>query len=236
MRCIGGEDLAVKEHTDQIGILCAELHIVGYHDNGDPVLFQSVQDRCKPDLEEAIQPLGRLVQQQKPRLCQQHLCQCSPLLFAAGQIVGMGLKKVFHLTHGCDGLDLISVGVHFQKLLQNRFLHKQTFGILREHCQAVPEQVPCPILFHGLPENLHTAPVGPADAAECFQRGGFSGTVSSHNGQKLPFRHRKTDAPQDIRPLFFVPEPGFLDLQHRIFRFLHGWFKSGLDDGQRPVL
>lgn len=32
---IGGQDLSIKEHTYPVGIFCAKLHIMGYHNNRD---------------------------------------------------------------------------------------------------------------------------------------------------------------------------------------------------------
>ena len=37
---IGCQHLTVKEHGHAIGIFGAELHIVGYHDNSDALLFE----------------------------------------------------------------------------------------------------------------------------------------------------------------------------------------------------
>ena len=36
---IGGEDLAIKEHRHRICVFGAELHIVGYHHDGNTPFF-----------------------------------------------------------------------------------------------------------------------------------------------------------------------------------------------------
>ena len=41
----GGHDLPVKEHTDQVCVTGAELHIVRYHHNGHAALLQLPQNR-----------------------------------------------------------------------------------------------------------------------------------------------------------------------------------------------
>ena len=62
---VHGEDLAVKEHRHLIGIAGAEFHIMGYHDDGDTLVFQAAENVCQLFLKETIDTLGGFVQQKE---------------------------------------------------------------------------------------------------------------------------------------------------------------------------
>ena len=82
-RCVRGQDLAVKEHAHHVRVPGAELHIVGDHNDRDALLLELRQNPGKGLLKEAVDALGGFVEQQQPRLGQQHLRQRRSLLFAA---------------------------------------------------------------------------------------------------------------------------------------------------------
>ena len=88
-RGIGGQHLPVEEHRNHICIFRAELHIVRYHHDGNALFFQLAQNGSQLFLEEAVDTFGRFIQQKKPGLGQQNLCQSGSLLLTSGEVIGM---------------------------------------------------------------------------------------------------------------------------------------------------
>jgi len=75
-----------------VGIPGAELNVVADHEQGHTLTQEALQDLGKHLLELCIQPLGRLIHQQDLRPQQEHFCQSRPLLFTAGQIIGVPIQ------------------------------------------------------------------------------------------------------------------------------------------------
>ena len=162
------QHLSVKEHTDKIRITSAEFHIVRYHDNGDALCLQLLQDLRKGLLEETVDALGGFVQQQKFRLGQQYLGQSRSLLFAAGKVIGMAVQQLFNLAGGCNFLNQRFVLRHLLQVFPDGFLHKEALGVLGQHGKGAAEQFTGFVFLHRLAEHLHLTPVGTADAADGF--------------------------------------------------------------------
>ena len=108
--------------------------------------------------------------------------------------------------------DLLPVPVHLFQLFPNGSLHKQALGILGQHAHATMEQFSCFVLFDILAEDLHRSPVGLADTGDGFQRGGFAGAVSTHNGKNTSLGYRQIHTLKYIGTILLIAEPNFLRL------------------------
>ena len=227
---VRGQHLAVKEHAHLVGIPCAELHIVGHHDDGDALAFQLRQNGSKNFLKEAVDALGRLVQQKQLWLGQQHLRQRRPLLLAAGQVVGMAFQQRRNLADFRRFPDILLVLGHFLQIFQHGFPDEQALGILGQHGKAAPEQLLRFILLHRLSQHLHLTPVGSANAANSFQRRGFSRAVAAHNGVKAALDYLHAGAPENVRAVLFIAEPQFLQGKSDFAVFLRLGLRRKLGD------
>ena len=60
---------------------------------------------------------------------------------------------------------------------------------------------------HVLSENLYAAPIGFADTAGSFQRGGLACAVTAHKGKDRTLGHFKAGATKNVGAVLFVSEP-----------------------------
>ena len=206
VKCYGADD--VREGVAIMWKEGVDVSITGNSTN--PTRFQHpVAGGRKGLLEEAVDALGRLVQQEQLRPGKQHLRQRRPLLLTAGQIVGMALQQRRDLTDFRRFPDILLVLRHFLQIFQHRFLDEQALGVLRKHGEAAPEQLLLLVFFHRLSQHLHLAPIGSANAADGFQRCGFSRAVAAHDGVKASLRHLHAGPPENVRAVLFIAEPQF---------------------------
>ena len=207
---VGGENLTVKEHTHKIGVLSAKLHVMRHHNNGHALLLKLAQYPGKFLFEEAVHSLGRLIQQQKPRLCQQNLGKGGSLLFTAGQVIWMGIHQRFDLAEGSNLMDLVFLPAHLRQFLSDGFFYEQAFGILRQHGKTVLKQLAGSIFSKILSKDLHAATVYFADSADRFQRGGLARTIAADNGEQAAIWNIEADASQYVLTVLFIAEPCLL--------------------------
>ena len=104
---IHGNDAAVKEQAAAVGIQGAEFHVMADHNDAYPLGSQFLQDLGKGDLEIIVYALGGLIQQENIRTLKQNLCQRSPLLLAAGEVIGMPVQQALQTAQSHHPSDLI---------------------------------------------------------------------------------------------------------------------------------
>ena len=220
---IHGDDAAVKEQTAAIRILGTEFHIVTDHDDTYTPVGQFLQNFCKGDFEIIVHTFGRLVQQKNLRVLEQDLCQSGSLLFAAGQIVGMSVQESFqtakrnHFSNpACHLMEFLS-GEHRQEFLPHILFYQKHLGILGQ----------CRDLFC---IAGHLTPVGLPDTAEDGQCCTLTCTVAAENTQQFARIGLHGHAFQDVRGIFFIPEPDLIQRDHGVTHWLFG--RPFLDLGQ----
>ena len=71
-----------------------------------------------------------------------------------------------------------------------------------------------------LPVYTDLAPVGPADAADSLEGGGFAGPVAAYDGKERPLGHPEADALENVGAVLFIAIPYFLHLQGRVLDLL----------------
>ena len=209
---ICGEDLSIEEHAYPVCIPGAELHIVGDHQDRDALPLQVHEDLCEGLFKEAVNALGRLVQQQEPGVCQQDLGQSPPLLLSAGKVVGMPVQKGRHLAQLRYVFQGFFVLGHLLQVLPEGFFNEQTLWILGKHRQTAVKKLSRLIFFHTLSKEGDFPPVGPANAGYSLEGGGFSRTVASQDGAEAPGRDLQADSPENIRAVLLVAEPELPEL------------------------
>ena len=196
---------------------------MGHHKHRRAPSSQASQQRGELLLEESIESLGRLIEQQQPRLVQQHLGQRRPLHLATGQVEGMSVKQRHnvcqrrHFPHRRRAL-LCREAATVQHLFQispNGLLHHKVQRILRKHSHPAAEQLgPLPILQPS-PEHGDLPAIGPRNAADGAQHRRLPRAVAAHHREQRPLRHGQRRPPQHIGAIALIAEPHIPQLHRR---------------------
>ena len=197
LRCIGRPYFSVKKHRALIGIFPTKFNIMADHKDRPSLLLLCRQNPCKPSLKMRIKPFGRLIQQQKLRISQQHLAKCQSLFFPAGQIIWMHPFQSFklhfpdHITH-C--LQLLFSG---DRLITKRLIHlflqrdfrKDGRRILWQYADTMIKKSGLSIALDPFSKNRNSAPPGLPSSTQYAKCRTFPGSISTHQRIDLSFFH-----------------------------------------------
>ena len=218
--CVHGDDAAVEEQTATVCVLSAELHIMADHDDTHAFFSKLFQNPCKGDLEIIVHTLGRLVQQEHFGILQQHFCQSSSLLLAAGQVIGMAIQQTFqpaeshHFSDFIRNLMKFFTGEYRQQFLTDILLHQQHLRILRQSCDL-------------LRLASEFTPVRLSHATEHIQGGTLACAVTAQDTQQLTGISFHGHTLQNIRGILLIPKPDLIQSNERFgFRQLYRPFRS----------